>query len=775
MNICFISREYPPEQSFGGIGTHVYNLSHGMAENGHEVDVICLTHLKERTYADGAVRVHRTKPISIVFKVLGLILAKASGLKASGLRFSRLGSALNRLNYSLAFWRRLEKLARQTTVDVLDTGELFSDALFNAVAERFPQLVRLYTPLFWLAENGFHGIEWNAETEILSEIEKFCTLRAQMVTAPSSNLAGIVASRWNISLTDIEIIPNPVDTDLFSPPADPVGGRNGEHIVLYVGRLDKRKGVEWLLRAVPLVVQQIKNVRFKIVGSLNPYDHSYDAEFASLMLDLHRSGLADRVELIEHVDRFSMPAHYRAADLCVVPSLYDNSPNTAIEAMSCGKPVVGTSVGGIPEYVPDGVCGILVPPAESTELARAIITLLEDDALRVEMGRNARERALRLYDRRVVAKQTERLYREVIERFRRGVRVESLRKACSIAGAIAAPQALSGFFPIREAARGGEGNPLVSVLMVNYNCGRFFDLVFPSLFGQTYENFEVIVVDNGSTDGSVDRIRNEYSSARVIELGANTGFSHANNVGIREARGELILTLNFDVVLEKDFLKELVSAIQTDPRVGWAAGYVLKLATYGLTGEIDCSGHYMTRSRYAHGFDLSKPFNLDDYSTPAYVFGASACAALYRRAMLEDIAVDGEVFDEDFFAYFEDVDLDWRAQQRGWKCRYTPLALGYHMRGGTGLIKRPEVAALELSNRFLMMIKNDTPSLLLRDLYPIFTRTIRDFLEHLEKNPRAIPIAVARVARHALKMWKKRRIIRGRAVASSGHLRAFIR
>jgi len=83
MNICFISREYPPEQSFGGIGTHVYNLSHGMAENGHDVDVICLTHLKERTYADGAVRVHRTKPISIVFKVLGLILAKASGLKAS--------------------------------------------------------------------------------------------------------------------------------------------------------------------------------------------------------------------------------------------------------------------------------------------------------------------------------------------------------------------------------------------------------------------------------------------------------------------------------------------------------------------------------------------------------------------------------------------------------------------------------------------------------------------------------------------------------------------
>lgn len=762
MNVCFLSREYPPEQSWGGIGTHVYNMSHGMAEIGHQVDVICLTERREESYEDGGVRVHRTNPINVQARL-------------SQLRFSRLDSALNRWEYSLALWKKLEELTRQRGIDVLDTGELFSDAFFNALAERFPQIVRLYTPLFWLAENGFHGIEWNAEVEILADIEKFCTLRSQVVTAPSLNLARIVADRWQIPLREIEIIPNPVDTDLFTPPPDPVPGRGRDFVVLFVGRLDKRKGVEWLLRAIPRVLERIPNVRFKIIGSLNPFDRSYDARYASLMLELHRAGLVDRVNHLPHVDHFSMAAEYQAADLCVVPSLYDNSPNTAIEALSCGTPVVATNVGGIPEYVPDGVCGRLVPPGDPAELAAAIIALLEDDALRSKMARQARERALSAYNRRIVATRTEPLYHQAIERFEKGVRLEGLRSVFSTPSATTTPVNPPVVFQVREGGSAVAGDPPVTVVMVNYDCGRFLDLIFPSLLGQTYPNLEILVVDNGSTDGSLQEIRARYPTMKVIELGRNTGFSHATNVGIREAKSDFIFTLNFDVVLERNFIAELCSAMRQDERIGWAAGYILKLAPHGLTGEIDCSGHYMTRSRYAHGFDLSKPFRRDDYTVPAYVFGASACAALYRRTMLADVAIDGEVFDEDLFAYFDDVDVDWRAQQRGWKCLYTPRAVGYHMRGGGGLLQRPEFAACQLSNRFLMMIKNDTAGLLLRDWYPVLSRTLWDLFEHLKQNPRAIPIAVKRVLRYAPKMWRKRKLIKSRAMASSDHIRTFIR
>jgi GT2 family glycosyltransferase len=317
--------------------------------------------------------------------------------------------------------------------------------------------------------------------------------------------------------------------------------------------------------------------------------------------------------------------------------------------------------------------------------------------------------------------------------------------------------------------------PLVSVVMVNLDCGRFFDLVFPSLFAQTHRRFEVIVVDNGSTDGSLDRLRIDYPSVDVIALNENRGFSAATNIGIRRSSGEFVLTLNFDIVLEPTFVEHLVAAMQEDARIGWAAGYVLRMTPAGTTAEIDCAGHHMMRGRFAHGFDLSKPFSKDDYTSASDVFGASACAALYRRAMLDDIADDGEWFDEDFFAYYEDVDVDWRAHHRGWRCRYTPDAVAHHIRRGTELIGRPEIAACELSNRILMMIKNDSPRLLLHDWLPVLSRTARELAGHALQRRRALLIGLGRVIRFAPRMLQKRRAIMARSVAEPHHFRAFMR
>src|SRR5439155_13160794 len=137
-----------------------------------------------------------------------------------------------------------------------------------------------------------------------------------------------------------------------------------------------------------------------------------------------------------------------------------------------------------------------------------------------------------------------------------------------------------------------------------------------------------------------------------------------------------------------------------------------------------------------------------------------ACGALYRRRMLEDLALDGEIFDEDLFAYFEDVDVDWRAQQRGWRCVFTPAARGAHMRGGTGLHRRPEVAALLLANRFLVMLKNDEPRQVARHLRAIAHRTVQDVARHLRSQPRALPIALGRLLRLAPRMLAKRRRLR---------------
>lgn len=317
---------------------------------------------------------------------------------------------------------------------------------------------------------------------------------------------------------------------------------------------------------------------------------------------------------------------------------------------------------------------------------------------------------------------------------------------------------------------------LVSIILLNYNSIRYIGPLFDSLGGQTYRPVEVLLFDNGSVDGSVEYVRRRYGEVAIYEMGRNTGFSLPNNEGIRKAKGDYILTLNMDVVIEPDFIEEMVSAIETDPRIGWVAGKMLKLTREGgKSPEIDCLGHHMARFRYATETDYSVPFRWEDYAVSRPVFGASACAALYRRAMLETIAVNGEYFDEDFFAFWEDVDLDWRAQQRGWTCLFTPRAVGYHVRGGSGLICRPEIAACMLSNRFLTMVKNDSLVHLLQDMWPIAKRTMRDLAVCLRDNPRALPPAVLRLIVLLPRMLRKRRVIKKDRRVSQGYIRTLIR
>src|SRR5262249_43681655 len=218
---------------------------------------------------------------------------------------------------------------------------------------------------------------------------------------------------------------------------------------------------------------------------------------------------------------------------------------------------------------------------------------------------------------------------------------------------------------------------------------------------------------------------------------------HALNAGIRATSSELVLSLNFDLVLEPDFVGALVDVLDRHPEAGWAAGALRQLRPEGVTDDIDCFGHWMLPSRYVYGCEPGR-WRPDEYAGECLVFGASACGALYRRRMLEEVALDGEIFDEDLFAYFEDVDLDWRAQQFGWRCVFTRAARGAHMRGGSGLIKRPEVAALLLANRFLVMLKNDELREVVRHLGAITHRTARDVAHYLYRQPRALPLALAR-------------------------------
>ena len=407
MRIAFISREYPPEQSFGGIGTTIGNMAEGLAQLGHEVEVFGLGE-KARTELQNGVLVHRTT-LRDVNSLVGMTLIDCS-------------YTANVFTFANAFWRCFVRRHSEAPFDVLDSGELFADALGNAFSRLLPHLVRLYTPQFLINESRFHGMKPTADLVLAAVLEQFLTRRAQMVTSPSRALAETVAERWSIPLEDIPIIPNPVNTDMFFP------ARKREDrppTLLFVGRLDIRKGFDIFMRALPEVFAAVPDVQVRVVGETNPNDHSFDEELRSLKEESERRGDSDRITYVGCIGRKAISEQYRMADVAAVPSRYDNSPHVIAEELCCGVPVVGAAAGGIPEYLGYGKAGVLVPPENPSALARAIVELLKDPGRRSELGAAGRRWVTENYDRRVVARRTVGLYEEVRRRFEAGFTFDS--------------------------------------------------------------------------------------------------------------------------------------------------------------------------------------------------------------------------------------------------------------------------------------------------------------------------------------------------------------
>jgi GT2 family glycosyltransferase len=311
----------------------------------------------------------------------------------------------------------------------------------------------------------------------------------------------------------------------------------------------------------------------------------------------------------------------------------------------------------------------------------------------------------------------------------------------------------------------------VAVILVNYNCGKYVAPFFSSLRQQTLPPNEIILFDNGSTDGSLEFILEEYPEVRIIRNGSNLGFSLPNNQGIRQTVSEYILVSNLDVVLERTFIEQMVIPLQRDSSIGWVAGKIHKLTDHGPTKDVDCFAHHMQRDRYANALSIRHPDpNGLYYQEPGIRWGAPACCSLYRRRMLEEIAFHGEYFDEDFFAYFEDVDLDWRANLYGWMCYYQPSAIAYHVREGTKGVLEPKIMAGLVMNRFFMMMKNDRLQDIVRDFVPIMKGTHFAFRRMFRECPGAFFYLFLKLLLIS-RMLRKRRLIFSKRKATVQNIR----
>ncbi len=309
---------------------------------------------------------------------------------------------------------------------------------------------------------------------------------------------------------------------------------------------------------------------------------------------------------------------------------------------------------------------------------------------------------------------------------------------------------------------------MISILVVTYNNADTIENCLRSLSRQTRKDFEVVLVDNGSTDGTGELVESIAHSVafplKSFYLKSNLGFAGGNQHAFRYSSGDLIALLNPDAFPEPNWLEEMIDAINLEPEIGICASRMLSYSTNATDSAGDGFASWLK------GFKRGEGEKADAYNKPEHIFGACAGAALYRRAMLDDIGF----FDEDFFLFHEDTDLNFRAHLAGWKARYVPSAVVRHkVRHSIG-----NGSALEryytLRNTELVRIKNIPTALFLR-YFPVFlVYEILEFFFFVLRH-RSLTIYVRAkmdVIKMAPDMWRKRSSIQKSRRISQKELRS---
>lgn len=307
--------------------------------------------------------------------------------------------------------------------------------------------------------------------------------------------------------------------------------------------------------------------------------------------------------------------------------------------------------------------------------------------------------------------------------------------------------------------------PSISVHIVTHNSAATIDTCLDSLSAQHGVDFSLLVIDNASADGTAARVRGH--GIPLIINDRNVGYAAAHNQAIDCTQSDYILTLNPDVWLHPDYLKTMLAALEDDLSIGSAAGCLLRVERLGEEPQaIDSVGLYMRRNRRQGLRGEGQPISARP-AHPEPIFGPDGAAAFYRRAMLEDVRIAGEVFDPDFFMHKEDVDICWRAQLRGWASVYVPGAVAHHVRGfrpGQRGRVSSEMRCYGMRNRYLLMLKNEQFPHFLRDVWLIALYDLGIF-GYVLLRERATLRAYRSVLALSRRMLRKRRLIqRGRRV-----------
>ncbi len=388
MKIGLISREYPPETGWGGIGTYTYELAHGLTHLGHEVHVVAFAPQKDSECFDDQVYVHRIASPSI------------RGLW-------RLDQYLPvfQILYSIRVAKKINELITKYQIEFIEAPEIGFESLFFSLRKKIPLVIKFHTPHFLL--NELIDAPPRIKDKVIAWIEQWGCRQADFYSAPSLRMAKLIALRYKLDLDKIKIIPLPIDINEFSPA---VQSHQDDLTVLFSGRLEMRKGIHILVEAIPKVLAQVPRAKFILAG--RDVYHPKGNQMMSQWLK-EKIGPCPQLTFAGHLTRDKLIEQYRRSSICVMPSLWENFGYAGLEAMACGKPLIISNETGLGEAVDvDSVVSIAVKNPEA--LASAIIDLLKNPEKRQALGIRARRQVEKKFSQVVISEKIAQYYRQIL-------------------------------------------------------------------------------------------------------------------------------------------------------------------------------------------------------------------------------------------------------------------------------------------------------------------------------------------------------------------------
>lgn len=240
----------------------------------------------------------------------------------------------------------------------------------------------------------------------------------------------------------------------------------------------------------------------------------------------------------------------------------------------------------------------------------------------------------------------------------------------------------------------------MSIIITNYNGEAYLEKCLASIYQQTFADLEIILVDNNSSDGSIRLVRQKFPQVEIIENKENYGFAGGNNIGFRHSKGDFILILNNDTVLEKDTIENLVESFDKIDNLGVVQPKILLM---GGENKLDECGAFLTSTGFLYHYGIYRNADLEKYNRKFPVYSVKGACMLIRREVIEEVGL----FDDDFFCFFEETDFCHRVWLAGYECWYYPKSVMHHALGGTTLRQRASLIQYHsFKNRICSLIKN---------------------------------------------------------------------